>query len=90
MLEEAGHRRNEIRHLSRWYVLRVLQHPRTEKGALDADLVQPAPVDDLTPEMVHRRRLQARNYPEHLIDLAAQEAVALRRRLAQGGGVVLG
>lgn len=67
MLEQRGYRREEIRKLSRCYVLRVLLgHPRGDDGELkpQAKADEPAPSED---ELFYRR-LARFKYPDYLIE----------------------
>lgn len=80
MLEEYGYRRHQAKHLTRVYIVEVLQHPRDEKGRL-RDLRRPevrSPLDQM------RDLCRKRGVPEVLIDSRARELLAqaqpIRRR----------
>ena len=54
--------------MTRWYALRVVQHPENSDGKLDLQWDYPA-VESLPPDDFYRRKLDLRKYPAHLIDL---------------------
>lgn len=83
MLEEAGYRRDEWRHLTRWYALRVIQHPTDRKGNL-RPLYRPDGVGPTTEEGRLLRRLADRKYPLWLADDWVREAAA--RKAEAGAG----
>lgn len=81
-LEDAGYRREEIGRLTRWYILRVLNHPRN-KGAVVIRRV-PWFVDaSLTDHNRIRRILLRQGCPAWRIEERLQEVLAERARRAR-------
>lgn len=78
LLEDKGYRRAEMGRLDRWYVSRVIFHPREPKtDAIDvkAHAEKPEPKD------AYREMYLARGWPEWRIEAKAQE-----RLMAKGAG----
>lgn len=75
-LEEAGYRREDIKHLDRYYVVKVLQHPRNpETGRL---LIDPPEEQKIDKVREIREKLRRVNYPEHLIDEKVDQILKAR------------
>lgn len=74
---EHGYRRNEIRHLTPWYVKRVLWHPRNKDGGVAISRLTTGQdsSEAITMEQEMRNVLWMRGYPEHLIEWKVQEAL---------------
>lgn len=78
MLEDAGYRREEIKHLTRWYVKRVLQHARDKNGELILPKHQQQK-KTLSYEQQLRNILRKRGYPEQYLDRKVEELLEKER-----------
>lgn len=68
ILEEHGYRKDQIAGMTRWYVLRVLQHPRRDDEARSlAPAYHEQPGERPSSRQRRRAKLRDRKYPEHLI-----------------------
>lgn len=81
-LEDAGYRREEIGRLTRWYILRVLSHPRN-KGAVVVRRVPWFADGSLTDANRIRRILLRQGCPEWRIEARLREVLAERARRAR-------
>lgn len=78
MLEDLGYRRDQIKHLTRWYVKRVLQHARDKNG----ELILPRQVQQkktLSYEQQLRNILRKRGYPEQYLERKVEELLEKER-----------
>lgn len=73
LLEEKGYRRHEIGEMTDWYVLRVLQHPRDNKGRLIWGQ-HDRQVRRLDWEEQVAALMRRRGVPEHQIKYAVEDA----------------
>lgn len=90
MLEDAGYRRDQIKHLTRWYVKRVLQHARDKNGELILPKHQQQK-KTLSEEEKIRNIWRRRGYPERYLERKVQESLELERKrraamIARRGG----
>ena len=91
MLEDAGYRREQIKSLSRWYVLRVLQHRRDEKGKLDLKAAMSKVAGAAAKRRLSREEqlttlLKRRRCPQHMIAVRIEEMIrAADAKLSFGG-----
>lgn len=79
MLEDLGYRKDgpcRIGKLTRWYIKRVLFHPREKDGRVKRPRSAPKPGEVTTWEEHLRRVLIQRNCPAHLIEVRVREIVA--------------
>lgn len=81
-LEDAGYHREEIGRLTRWYILRVLNHPRS-KGAVVMRRVPWFVDPSLTDTNRIRRILLRQGCPAWRIEARLQEVLAERARRAR-------
>lgn len=67
ILEERGYRRDQIAKLDRWYVARVLCHPKDRHGNVEVRRVQGmAPPADVAVSL--RRLYRRQNWPEWRVE----------------------
>ena len=79
MLEERGHRREDIKNYTRWYVKRVIMHPRKKNGSLDVEAVQPSEAEPI--EALIEKKLKRQKFPRHLIAERTVEWIELKKKI---------